>query len=245
MGKVLQKKKNRSSNPRVKHKSKKAKNGNKKINVFGNAIIKSNWDKKLTLTQNYRRLGLTSRLNAPAGGVEKKISKGESDTTRSGLSEPFHVPLTQKRSKKLQPAEVRVERDPETGKILRVISGDNEEDETIEVAGRKRRRNNPLNDPLEDLPEDTDMALGDLNGTSSFDVVTELEKQAAAQEEQLKNRKPRHQSKREEEWLERLVQKYSDDTARMAKDRKLNPMQQTEADIARRLRKMRARNENE
>lgn len=43
MGKVLQKKKNRSSNPKVKHKSKKAKNGNKKINVFGNAIIKSNW----------------------------------------------------------------------------------------------------------------------------------------------------------------------------------------------------------
>lgn len=43
MGKVLQKKKNRSSNPRVKHKSKKAKNGNKKINVFGNAIIKNNW----------------------------------------------------------------------------------------------------------------------------------------------------------------------------------------------------------
>ncbi|EGD94616.1 nucleolar protein 16 [Trichophyton tonsurans CBS 112818] len=232
MGKVLQKKMILSSNPRVKHKSKKAKNGNKKINVFGNAIIKSNWDKKLTLTQNYRRLGLTSRLNAPAGGVEKKISKGESDTTRSGLSEPFHVPLTQKRSKKLQPGEVRVERDPETGKILRSPDG-NEEGIT------------PLMIPLEDLPEDTDMALGDLNGTSSFDVVTELEKQAAAQEEQLKNRKPRHQSKREEEWLERLVQKYSDDTARMAKDRKLNPMQQTEADIARRLRKMRARNENE
>ena len=89
------------------------------------------------------------------------------------------------------------------------------------------------------------MALSDLSGTSSFDVVTELEKQAAAQEELLKNRKPRHQSKREEEWLERLIQKYGDDTAQMAKDRKLNPMQQTEADIARRLKKMRARNENE
>ncbi|EFQ97695.1 nucleolar protein [Nannizzia gypsea CBS 118893] len=245
MGKVLQKKKNRSSNPKVKHKSKKAKNGNKKINVFGNAVIKSNWDKKLTLTQNYRRLGLTSRLNAPAGGIEKKASK-DNDTIRSGPSEAFHVPLTQKRSKKLQPGEVRVERDPETGKILRVISGDNEEDEIVEIAGRKRRRDNPLNDPLEDLPEDTEMALDGLNGTTSaFDVVAELERQAAAQEEQLKNKKPRHQSKREEEWLERLVQKYGDDTARMARDRKLNPMQQTEADIGRRLKKMKARQEQE
>ncbi|KAM5475541.1 Nucleolar protein 16 [Microsporum audouinii] len=245
MGKVLQKKKNRSSNPKVKHKSKKAKNGNKKINVFGNAIIKSNWDKKLTLTQNYRRLGLTSRLNAPTGGIEKKISKEGNETTQSGLNEPFRVPQ-QKRSKKLQPGEVRVERDPETGKILRVISGDNEEDQTIEIAGRKRRRDNPLNDPLEDLPEDSEMALDGPRGTSSsLDVVAELEKQAAAQEEQLKNKKPRHQSKREEEWLEALVQKYGDDTAQMARDKKLNPMQQTEADIARRLRKMKTSKERE
>ncbi|KAK2877130.1 Nucleolar protein 16 [Arthroderma sp. PD_2] len=247
MGKVLQKKKNRSSNPKVKHKSKQAKNGNKKINVFGNAIIKNNWDKKLTLTQNYRRLGLTPRLNAPAGGTEKTISaedKEASKVARSDLNEAFHIPLTHKRSKKLQPGEARVERDPDTGKILRVISADSEDRGTVEVAGRKRRRDNPLDDPLEDLPEDTDMALDGLRGTSSSsDVVAELERQAAIQEEQLKNKKPRHQSKREEEWLEALVQKYGDDTARMARDKKLNRMQQTEADIARRLRKMNERKE--
>lgn len=43
MGKVLQKRKNRSSIPRSKHRSGKVKNGNKKINVLGNAIVAKNW----------------------------------------------------------------------------------------------------------------------------------------------------------------------------------------------------------
>ncbi|KAL1960593.1 hypothetical protein VTO42DRAFT_7172 [Malbranchea cinnamomea] len=232
MGKVIQKRKNRSSAPKVKQKSRKAKNGNKKINVRGNAIIAANWDKKLTLTQNYRRLGLTSRLNVPAGGSEKLPST----STATGTEDPLHASLVGTRHEmKLKPAEARVERDPKTGKILRVIR-DDEEEEMVEVAGKKRRKVNPLDDPLEELPQ-----IGEpvVNGAAPTGVVAELERQAALEEEALKKRKPRHQSQREIEWLERLVQKYGDDTRAMARDRKLNPMQQTEADIARRLRKWR------
>lgn len=43
MGRELQKKKNRSSTPRVKSKNKILKNGKKKFNVRGNAIIAENW----------------------------------------------------------------------------------------------------------------------------------------------------------------------------------------------------------
>jgi nucleolar protein 16 len=46
---------------------------------------------------------------------------------------------------------------------------------------------------------------------------------------------PRGQSQREQEWVERLVNKYGEDYAKMARDRKLNPMQQTAADIRKRV----------
>jgi len=49
---------------------------------------------------------------------------------------------------------------------------------------------------------------------------------------------PRHQSGGEREWLERLVARHGDDVRAMARDRRLNPMQQTAADIARRIKKM-------
>lgn len=61
--------------------------------------------------------------------------------------------------------------------------------------------------------------------------------------EEAKNPAPpkkRYLSERETEWLEKLVAKYGDDTRAMARDPKLNPMQQTAADIAKRLKKFKA-----
>ena len=48
-------------------------------------------------------------------------------------------------------------------------------------------------------------------------------------------KRPRQQSQREEEWIARLVAKYGEDYSRMVKDRKLNPYQQGEGDIRRRV----------
>lgn len=118
----------------------------------------------------------------------------------------------------IEPTEVRVERDPETGKIIRVIHD---------------KKENPLNDQLlTDDEEDADMSEV---GGETHGIIAELERQAASAPE----KKPRKQSAREKEWIERLVSKYGEDTKKMSRDMKLNPMQQTEADIARRIKKWR------
>lgn len=68
-------------------------------------------------------------------------------------------------------------------------------------------------------------------------IVRELEEHASVEAK----KKPRQQSKREEEWIANLVATYGDDYRRMVRDRKLNPMQQSEGDLKRRIRKWKER----
>jgi len=72
--------------------------------------------------------------------------------------------------------------------------------------------------------------------TEANPIVQQLEDMAARAPE----KKPRKQSEREREWIERLVGKYGDDYKRMTRDMKLNPMQQTEADLRKRADKWRS-----
>ena len=73
-------------------------------------------------------------------------------------------------------------------------------------------------------------------GTGANEIVRQLEEQAKMGKEKM-NRK---QSEREKEWVERLVGRWGEEYGKMARDRRLNPMQQTEADIRRRVEKWRA-----
>jgi len=121
----------------------------------------------------------------------------------------------------MQVTEVRVERDAD-GRILRVV-----------------RDANPLHDPLNEVEEseseieDDGEEWGGIDGRDQPLVVRELERQA----NQPTEKTVRHQSGREREWLESLTAKYGDDVAAMARDRRLNPMQQTVPDIKKRLKK--------
>lgn len=101
---------------------------------------------------------------------------------------------------------------------------------------------NPLNDPLNDIEDDESM-----DGEEGFEgfegedkqeneIVKQLEEQAKMGKEKMK----RKQSEREKEWIERLVGRWGEQYGKMARDRRLNPMQQTEADIRRRVEKWRA-----
>ena len=101
-----------------------------------------------------------------------------------------------------------------------------------------------MNDPLNTDSEDEEMeddgekfeGFGEDAGKQEKpqnEIVRKLEEQAASGRE----KKERKQSDREKEWIERLVGRYGDNYAKMARDMKLNPMQQTEADIKRRVAK--------
>jgi nucleolar protein 16 len=175
-----------------------------------------------TLIQNYRRLGLTSRLNSATGGVEKlKPGDVSSSNTTAKLAISNAIP------KQFEPTEAKVERDA-NGKIVRVIHANS--------------RPNPLNDPLNSDSEDEIMDDGETfegfgEGVKEQNqIVKQLEDMAARAPE----KKPRKQSEREREWCERLAAKWGDDYKKMERDRKLNPMQQTEADIRRRISKWKA-----
>lgn len=229
MARPRQVKKNRSSRSRVKTGTTgRTKAGKKKVNFLGNETIRQNWDRKLTLAQNYENLGLSVKLKGRAGGVEKRAGT-LANTTSDSLAISTGI-----KTGKLVPGEVQVVRDEE-GNIIEII--DPEE---------RQKQDNPLNDPLNDLEEsmqmDTNEYEEDSTPTTRNPIVAQLEAQAAAELEEIeKNKKPRKQSAREEEWIENLVQKYGDDYAGMFRDRKLNPMQQSEGDIKRRVKKWKAK----
>ena len=177
-------------------------------------------DQSLTLSQNYYRLGLTSKLNSRTGGTEKAAS------TLSDSAKPITHPrdsfkIASKTPTTLIPTEARIERDPTTGDILRVIHSSSGKD-------------NPLNDPLNDSSgdeSDRSMEDGEFGGTRG--IIPELEQQALMEAP----KRPRQQSKREEEWIEKLVEKYGEDYRGMVRDRKLNPYQQSEGDLKRRAKR--------
>jgi nucleolar protein 16 len=104
----------------------------------------------------------------------------------------------------------------------------------IHAAGRA----NPLNDPLnsDSEGEDEEKEEEEREDRPQNEIVAQLEEQAR----NGKEKKDRAQSEGEREWIARLVGKYGEDYGRMVRDRRLNPMQQTAADIKRRVSKWRA-----
>ncbi|KAH7363161.1 Nop16-like protein [Plectosphaerella cucumerina] len=224
MGRTLQNKKRRSSRSTIRQANKLK----KPLNPRGNSIIAQNWDKNETLTQNYRRIGLTSRLKTPSGGIEKFVRNVGKAPKQTRLD-----PLGIKSIDRAVVTSARVERDAD-GKIVKI--------HMPEDSGRPPRAN-PLNDPLrqfdsdsEDEDEDEEEWGGVEDDENKPEVLRMLEEEAARPE--LK--KPRHQSEQETEWLEKLIKRHGDNYEAMAWDRKLNPMQQTAGDLRRRVAKLRA-----
>ena len=171
-------------------------------------------------------MGITPRLNAPTGGTEKRTSSTPALATLNDAQGAKHntLAITSRLPKKLEPGLARIERDPETGAIVRVLS---------DTLGSSN--DNPLNDSLNEITE-----LRQDNSRISYSergIIKELEEQASVE---VKKR-PRQQSRREEDWIAQLVEKYGDNYMGMVRDRKLNPYQQSEGDLARRVRRWKAR----
>ncbi|KAF2765421.1 hypothetical protein EJ03DRAFT_208652 [Teratosphaeria nubilosa] len=230
MGRELQKKKNRSGVQKVRQKPK------SKKNLLLNPIIAAKWDKSQTLEQNYKRLGLTAKLNKHTGGIERKAEDvrraREEAAEGKGKDDPLAIASSSlRRPQSFQVQEAKIERDPVTGKILRVID-----------EGAKKA--NPLNDPLADLDsEDSDEEIdqhpdtfaASRSGSGKTDVVRKLELEANQPVKKYKFK----QTEGERAFVEELVRKYGDDYAAMARDIKVNYMQRSEGDLKRRVKKWR------
>lgn len=222
MGRELQKRKRRSGAQPVRRPPRKDKK------ILSNPYIRENWNKNETLSQNYRRLGLVAKLNKRAGGVQKLGKDADKKTPKN----PFAIlpGTTHGAVSNNAVEEVKLVRDEETGE-LGVVGGN--------------ARDNPLDDPLNDLEDDEDdgvQASGSWITTlghvgSEKDGVARTAVTDALEEMARDGRKkpPRHQSTREEEWIEKLVEKHGDDYESMFRDRKLNIMQQSVGDIKKRV----------
>ncbi|CUS21938.1 LAQU0S04e04280g1_1 [Lachancea quebecensis] len=210
----------------VKKATRKLKNSSRKVNITGNPIIAKNWDHSLTLSQNYEKLGLRSKLQDPAGGKEASLEKviakeplaktpfsGDSDeewdsdsdnSTRNAADDVVseeNIPL----------GEARILRDNE-GNVLKIVYGKKDVgggDESSAVVSQQETT-----------------TVKELKAFAARPVVTKV----------------RTPSEREELWLKSLYEKHGDDYRKMFFDKKLNVMQQTEADIRKRVIKWKLRN---
>lgn len=234
MGREIQKKKNRSGIPKKRQKPK------SKKRILNNPVIAANWDSSQTLTQNYRRLGLASKLNKHTGGVERHADDVEQLQSNRHRDDPLSIAAHRQAEQQVGLGEARIERDPETGAILRVIEG-------------PAAKPNPLNDPLNDLDSSDDEqrgwarkggqhgnieegefeGFGDDDGKT--DVVRELEARASMPAKKYK----RKQTENEVAFIEELVRKHGEDTGKMARDMKINYMQRSEGDLKKRIKKWR------
>jgi nucleolar protein 16 len=101
----------------------------------------------------------------------------------------------------------------------------------------QNKHENPLNDPLNELEESDPEEwegfdnIPTVGSGSQTEVVSKLEN-LASNGVRTASRK---QSQREQEWIQKLVAKHNDDYGKMFRDIELNPMQQSEGDIKRRI----------
>ena len=228
MGRELQKRKNRSSIAKARPKKK------SKKRVFNNAIVAASWDKTQTLAQNYKRLGLTAKLNKNTGGVEKSVLDLQ-DEHADGYrrDDPLTIVGSRRKRDVLNLREQKVERDPQTGAIVRLLD---EEQEAW----------NPLGDPLNGLDSasesegeavmfdqhgHTENPLGEVEAKTA--VVRQLESEAQKPERKYR----RKQSEGEKQFVEQLVRKHGEDFGRMARDMKINYMQRSEGDLRKRVKR--------
>ncbi|KAJ2724407.1 Nucleolar protein 16 [Coemansia sp. Benny D115] len=119
-------------NPKLKTTRRKADKAHK-INYKGHPLIRDQWDRLLTVTENYKKLGLVSKLNKVTGGVAFDINASKS-ADKEGSDEESE----EKKLKKAIPKGYGVIERDEEGNIVNIVMGDEEQnplDSDYEVEG--------------------------------------------------------------------------------------------------------------
>ena len=190
----------------VRKATRRLKDKQRNINIHSNPIIAANWDKSLTLKQNYKRLGLTARLGTSAGGDEQKVETlsqiKAKKSKKTQKVKPEDIEHTEDPAK-IPEGEARLIRDPETNEVVKVIYG------TMKVE--------------ESESEDEEV---------THNVIEKLQEYAEKHSQIKQERTP---SERENDWLKSLYEKHGDDYEKMKWDKKLNINQQSAGDLRRRI----------
>ncbi|UZJ53817.1 hypothetical protein CBS101457_003137 [Exobasidium rhododendri] len=197
--------------------------------IKGAQVIQDNWDPKMTVRQNYQRLGLMGNLSMRDSGGKEKEYELQSKS----------IPESASRKAQHQGGMAKVQRDAK-GKI-------------ILVEEREKLRENTAWGPA--LNSDDEFDDGDaIEGDNGEDMEEEEEEEeegeneddtqvkkdvAKSLEELSKTVKPvvRYTSQAEKSWLHRLVAKHGSDTLSMSRDRLDNIWQKTEGEIKRAIKK--------
>ncbi|ODV61091.1 Nop16p ASCRUDRAFT_35064 [Ascoidea rubescens DSM 1968] len=226
--------KRRSKHSSVSRTTRKTKDKHRRIPASSNILISKNWDPKLTLIQNYRKLGLTSKLKKATGGKEKiikpfyedddflqkqknlnnLINNGMNDVNMSGNNEE------EIDENEIPEGEARIIRDKKTNQVIRVVHG-------------KKKVNDDSDDGDNKMNQ-----IKIVHSSNNASFIKELEEYASRPVIKVERR----ESERESSWLKSLYEKYGDDYKKMQWDKKMNIYQLTSNQIRGKMEKWKKRN---
>jgi len=209
MGSVRRRRANKAG---VKKTTRRTKDKQREVNIASNPIIAANWDYSLTLSQNYKKLGLKAKLGTIAGGIEKELNESKQKKFPNLTKQKNNEKIIGDTEDEIPEGEAKILRD-EKGEVIKVIYG-------------KKKVSSS-----DDSKDDDDK-----------EEKTEVIKQLEAFAKSRAPPKERVQSEREQDWIKSLFEKHGDDYAAMMWDKKLNIYQQSSGDLRRRVLKWKKQN---
>ncbi|KAJ3105767.1 Nucleolar protein 16 [Phlyctochytrium planicorne] len=208
-------------------------------------IIRKNWDKKLTLRQNYERMGLLSELNGKAGGEaemnrakEKEEEENDDDwEDEDGEEGDAGITIEYRSFEEFEKMGTVTVDKPSTSSQNPLISemelehgieGPLKVDSKAKIIGKKITTllKNPEQQPIKYPVTSTKRKAAPLEEP----IIETLKKKA-----ELDLPTDRHASDNEQIHLVRLHEKYGTDYEAMARDRKLNVYQLTAGQLKRKF----------
>lgn len=186
--------------------TKRTKDAQRAPKIAHHPVLAAKWDKKLTLKQNYEKLGLTSRLGKYNGGQENtyktvtELRREQEEKNKIEHVAPEDVAV-ETDPLKIPEGEARLIRDPETKEVVKVIYG------TMKSGLVKEAK-----------PDNS--------------IINELAEYSEKTARKAKQLKPKEE---EESFLEKLYEKYGDDYGKMKWDKKLNPFFFSESQLKKKM----------
>ncbi|KAJ3112286.1 Nucleolar protein 16 [Phlyctochytrium bullatum] len=203
-------------------------------------IVRKNWDKRLTLRQNYEKMGLVSELNGKAGGeAEMKRTFGEDENEDNDEDDGGELKIEYRSFEDFEKMEAINRKESSASKESTFIS-QHELEHGIEGPIKVEKKAKLIGKKVSTLTvEDSEPKKYPVTSTkrSTPAVVSEVVEELKA-ESLLDKPVERHASDQEQQVLKNLVAKYGTEYDRMARDRKLNPYQLSAGQLKRKIAKM-------